>query len=141
MDRLVRGVLLGGTVGTIISATIILLLMNGLVQCGTFGPEPCLPREALNIESFQLNSPTNVTLEIRNSGTTAVSLFAYYVKDSIGNQYSKTSWSGPVMVPNVLVPANIVIDGSAFVFRPGYTYTITVITSRSSSFMFAITAQ
>ena len=133
--------MIGGLVGGIASAAIVFFLGFGLSQgCGAFGPEPCPAREALNVESSSLDSSTGMTLNIRSSGTAAVSLMAYYVKDPVGNLYSNSNWAGPMITPNALVSVHVFIDGKAFTFQHGTTYTITMITSRSTQFTFTVTA-
>src|SRR6184192_561757 len=59
---------------------------------------PNLQREALSLEfsSFGPNNPTyNVTLYLRNTGSTPISLVSYYVKDSNSSQYAKATRTGP----------------------------------------------
>jgi FlaG/FlaF family flagellin (archaellin) len=54
-----------------------------------------VPKETLNYDSFAYGSGSpsyNVSIYIRNSGSVAVTLQTYYVKDNNGNQY--TSGSG-----------------------------------------------
>jgi hypothetical protein len=141
MDRLLRSILIGGLIGGVASTGIVLFLGAGLSQgCGAFGPEPCPAREALNIEGSSFDSPTNVTLNIRNSGTAAASLTAFYVKDSSGNVYSDSNWSGPTIDSNALVSVHVFIDGKAFTFQHGNAYTVTVIDSRYDAFSFYPTA-
>jgi hypothetical protein len=101
---------------------------------------PCPGHEALNVETSQVNSPTNVTLNIRNTGSVVLSLVSYSVKDSLSNQFTKTNWTTPYMNPNQLTAINIVIDGSAFTFQHGYSYTITVTSARNNLFTFTLTA-
>lgn len=110
------------------------------LPCSTCGAAPCPGREALNMESYRLNSSTNATLDIRNTGTASVTLIDYYVKDSTGDLYSSTNWAGPAAAPNALMQANIIIDGNAVIFQTGNTYTITVITSRNQGFTFTMVA-
>jgi|SRR2546427_3976303 len=100
---------------------------------------PCPGREALNVDTSQVNSPTNLTLTIRNLGSASVELVSYSVKDAAGNQYTKTNWTGPNINTNQVVTVNIVIDGSAFTFQHGYYYTILVTTARNNLFTFTIT--
>jgi len=64
----------------------------------------------LNIEASQVNSPTNLTLNVRNVGSVGTSFTSYVVKDSLGNQYAKMTWTTPFMTPNQLAAINIVID-------------------------------
>src|SRR6267143_6526593 len=52
---------------------------------------PCPGREGLSLDSSQLNSPTNITMNIRNSGVLGVSFVSYTVQ-YYSNQYSKTNW-------------------------------------------------
>ncbi len=94
----------------------------------------------MDVESYRLNSPTNVTLSIRNTGTASVTLVDYYVKDPAGDQYSSSNWAGPAAAPNALMHANIIVDGSVVIFQTGNTYTITVISSRNNQFAFTIVA-
>jgi hypothetical protein len=101
---------------------------------------PCPGREVLNLDSSQLNSSTNMTLNIRNSGAMSIMLVAYTVKDQVGNQYTKMNWTGPSWNPNQVVTVNIVTDGNAFTFQPKYTYVIEVTSARNNLFTFTITA-
>jgi len=104
-------------------------------------------REALALESYTFTSGTNLTLFIRNFGNVSVSFTAYYVKDSSGNQYALTTWTGPTINPNSTAPAVILIGsscpactivGTAFTFTPGFSYTIVVVTARNNQFSFTV---
>ena len=99
---------------------------------------PCPNREGLNMDSFQVDSPTNLTLNIRNTGSAAIILVAYTVKDMGGFQYSKTSWTGPTLNPNQVVATNFVIDGSTFTFQSHSSYYVTVTSTRNNLFTFTI---
>src|SRR5207244_11428571 len=59
---------------------------------------PCLqnpcPFQTLTMSSYQINNPTNVTLNLMSAGNVAVALIEYYVKDSSCNQYAIGNWSG-----------------------------------------------
>ncbi len=81
-----------------------------------------------------------MTLNIRNSGAMNITLVAYTVKDSVGNQYTKMNWNGPSWSPNQVVTVNIMIDRSAFTFQPKTTYSIEVTSARNNLFTFTITA-
>jgi hypothetical protein len=104
-----------------------LIVYTGTVGCGAFGRGPCPQMVILTIDSHTLNSPTNVTLNIRNSGAGAASLISYYVKNGSGQVYASSNWSGPTLPANSITPVNILIDGTAFTFQPRYTYNIIVI--------------
>jgi hypothetical protein len=97
--------------------------------------------------SFSLNSTTAVTLNLQNSGNVSISLIAYTVRDSSGDQYALTAWSGPTISSQTSAPALIligsscpscVLSGSAFTFTPGNSYTITLVTSRNNQFSFVL---
>jgi uncharacterized membrane protein len=104
-------------------------------------------KESLNIESYAFISNTNVTLYIRNTGTATTTMAAYYVKDSSGNTYENLAWSGPVISVNqvgatvILIGSscpNCTLVGTPFTFMAGYSYTITIVTSRNNQFLFTI---
>ena len=101
---------------------------------------PCPGRESLNIETSQVNSPTNLTLSVRNVGSVGTTLISYVVKDSLGNQYAKMNWTTPFMSPNQLAAINIIIDGSAFTFQSKNTYNIALTTTRNNIFTFTLIA-
>jgi len=101
---------------------------------------PCPGRESLNIETSQVNSPTNMTLSVRNMGSVGITLTSYVVKDSLDNQYANMNWTTPFMNPNQLVAINIIIDGSAFTFQSKNTYNIALTTARNNIFTFTLTA-
>ena len=119
---------------------------------GVFGailPAPANGREILVIEN-QAFYNNNVTLFLRNTGTTTVTLVSYYVQDSNGDQYSRQSWiGGPIISPTGLGQAQVKIQpqcssstcpltGSAFTFQRGNSYNIVVVTSRNNQFTFSL---
>ena len=99
---------------------------------------PC-PKETLTLVSYQINTPTNLTLNIMNAGATPKALVAYYVKNSAGTQYANSNWSGPTIPPSVAISVNIAIDGRAFTFQTGMSYTVTIVESTYDQFTFTIT--
>ena len=124
-----------------------------------------VPKESMSMESNSFISGTNMTLSLRNTGSVAISLTSYYVKDSSGNQYARLAWAtdaGPKgaaanpptasIAPNALGIASAPINtgagacgtycslsGTAFTFTSGYSYTITVVTARNNQFTFTVT--
>ena len=70
------------------------------------GPPPVSPKEALNMMSYTVNSPTNVTLKIINGGPTNVSLVAYFVKNPNGQWYNNSRWWGPTFSPDTIATIN-----------------------------------
>ena len=144
-NPLTRSLVLGTLIGAIASAGIIgLLVLQSETQYPSLIVCPGLcggPKEALNLGSSNLNSPTNITLSLINTGTAQVALIAYYVKDSTGDTYSQPSWSGPTLPPNPNsgMPVNILIDGKAFTFQSGNNYTVELVTSRYNQFTMVAT--
>jgi len=112
---------------------------------------PTAGKEALNMDTYAFNSNNMiVTINIRNTGSATVSLGTYYVKDTAGNTYSQTSWTGgPIIAPNAVNATNVPINtsctgctysgaGTGFTFAAGSSYTVTVVTSRNNQFVFTV---
>src|SRR6059036_1093293 len=96
---------------------------------------PTAGKEALNMDTYAFNSNNMiVTINIRNTGSATVSLGTYYVKDTAGNTYSQTSWTGgPIIAPNAVNATNVPINtsctgctysgaGTGFTFSAGSSY-------------------
>ncbi|HVH14549.1 MAG TPA: archaellin/type IV pilin N-terminal domain-containing protein [Candidatus Angelobacter sp.] len=107
-----------------------------------------VPKESLNLQSSAFGNGTTVTLYLGNSGSASVSLQTYYVKDSNGNVYTQSSWSPAAIAPNAAQATTIYIgancstctlSGSAFTFTAGYSYTVTVVTTRNNQFAYTLT--
>jgi len=92
----------------------------------------------LNLDSYHFNAPTNLTLSIRNDGTLAAALIAYSVRDTSGAQYPDSNWPGPNIAPAAAISINILIDGTAFTFQRGNSYTMSIVTSRNYQYSFTI---
>ncbi len=110
---------------------------------------PQTGKEALNLENtgWSSTNSTSATLYIRNSGSASINLVTYYVKDSAGDQYSRTTWTGPTIPVNGLgtTPINIGLScsncqltGNAFSYTAGNSYTVVVVTSRNNQFTFTV---
>src|SRR5712664_724435 len=125
-----------------------------LTVCGCGACQPT-GREALSMDSFHLNSPTNVSLTLKNVGTLSLSLQEYFVKDSGGNQWQSYQWEyastqGPTLSPNTVATAMITIGqscsncsysgtpGAFSQFISGKSYTVEVVTARNNQFNFLI---
>jgi hypothetical protein len=135
----------------IVVAASVMVFVYATGLFGALTQAPNLQKEALSLEfaSFGPNNPTyNVTLYLRNTGGTPISLVSYYVKDPTGNQYAKTSWANQQTInPTTLSnpPLQVLISacgctnaGSAFTFQVGNSYTITLLSSRGSQFSYSV---
>src|SRR5437667_8924702 len=100
---------------------------------------PCPARESLSVISTTVNSPTNVTLRIINSGSVAVSLASYYVKDAYGQTYANSIWAGPNTSPNTTLSLNLLLDGQRFSVPHGSRYALSVVPRRTSHDTFTST--
>jgi len=106
--------------------------------------------ESIALTSFTFVSPTNLTLNLRSTGNSTVTLVGYSVKDFAGDAWSLTGWRGPVVTPGSIAPATILIGASCpsctytwvlglyQQFIPGQTYTITLTTSRGNQFQLSV---
>ncbi len=129
----------------VVASVMVYAWSTGLL--GSLLVTPQAGKEALNIENSAFSNSTSSTLYIRNTGTASISLVTYYVKDNSGNQYSRTTWTGPTISPNALATTYVNIgascgtctnQGSTFTFTAGNSYTVTVVTSRNNQFVFTI---
>ena len=112
-----------------------------------------VPKESMNVEAFTFNTATNanITLSVRNTGSVAIGFTAYYVKDSSGNQVARTGWATdaagmapPSINPNGLGTINIAIGAKCpapsctgttpTTFQSGFSYTVTLVTTRNNQF-------
>ena len=113
-------------------------------------------KDALSLESNGFNTNYNLTMSLRNQGTSSVTLASYYIKDSAGNQWGRLNWqtdtspNHPLAIPagavgNVFIllggsgPCNAsscTSTGTAFAFTQGSTYYVTIITARGTQFQY-----
>jgi hypothetical protein len=137
----------------VICAATVFSYATGLFGALAVAPKTASENVGLEYKSFS-SSNQGVNLYIRNLGTTSITLASYYVKDSTGDQYSKTTWSGippngppGTISPNAWANATILISsactgctttGTAFTFQSGNAYTITLVTARNSQFIFTV---
>jgi len=133
----------------VVAAVMVYAWSTGLL--GTLLVKPNTGEVPLSPDNFAFSSGTNATITIRNAGTSNVTLIAYYVTDSNGNQWSKGSWTGPTIAPNKATNAIFVIGTSCPTcayqgaangfasFASGYSYTVKVVTAKNNPFTFTIT--
>src|SRR5712692_4944869 len=133
---------------------LIIILVAGAATEGAFlvyaweaANHPCGPgsegHEGLDVMSSRINSPTNITLEIYNSGTLETKLVSYTVKDISGDSYSAAFNPQPIFCGfGKEYPVDIVLagpaDGQPFTFQSGNNYTIGIMT-KASSFALPVT--
>jgi hypothetical protein len=134
----------------IVVAASVMVFVYATGLFGALTRAPNLQKEALSLEfsNFGPNNPTyNVTIYLRNIGSSPITLVSYYVKNSNSSQYAKTTWTGPPSItPTTLGQAQLQISsvcnctntGGAFTFSVGNSYTITLISSRGSTFSYSV---
>jgi len=111
-------------------------------------------KEAFAMEFSSFVSDTNVTLNLRSTGSASVTLQTYIVKDSSGDQWRLSNWNPPgqPVAPGNLLIVNIAIgsgaggcgNGCQYTGTPGaftafqnrQTYTVIVVTARNTQFTF-----
>lgn len=95
------------------------------------------PAAILMIEESWMNSPTSLTVLMRNSGRESTTLSSYYVKDSAGRLYASPGWKGPTIPGNAPMNVTFTIDGKAFTFQQNSSYTVTVHDSQNYDWTFS----
>ena len=144
----------------VVAAVMVYAWSTGLL--GTLLVHPTTGQENLALEACSpcsFTGTSNVTLNIRELGTVNVTLTSYFVKDSSGNQYSRIAWNTGPNQPAVIAPNQVkgiivliglgtsggqcgtscTLTGNAFTYTSGYSYTITMVTSRNTQFSFSVT--
>jgi uncharacterized membrane protein len=106
--------------------------------------------ESLTLLGVPHKLPTNMTLSLRNSGNTPITLQSYSVTDTSADMWTLTNWTGPTVSPGSTSPAVILIGSSCNTctyrgliglfqqFLPGHTYLITITTKLNSQFTFTV---
>lgn len=133
---------------------VIVVVMTVIVYSwsqGVFGailPAPPTGREILTVENQGFDSTNmNMTLYLRNTGSTPTTLASYYVQDQNGNQYARTTWANNPVQPGSLTKVFLLINsacsncaqtGSSFQFQAGNSYTISLVTQKNNQFSFTI---
>ena len=101
-------------------------------------------KESIALDSIHVNSPTNVTVALNNDGSWTWGLIEYSVKDSYGNMYSNSTWSGPTLSPGASTSVNILLtgklSGQPFQLQSGHTYSVSLVTARNNQFTYSFTA-
>jgi hypothetical protein len=131
----------------VVAAVMVYAWSTGLL--GTLLVNPNNNKEGpLSMDNFAFTSGTNVTITIRNAGTSNVTLAAYYVTDSNGNQWAKLTWAGPTIAPNKATNTIVLIgtsccaysgsSGGFSTFASGYSYTVKVVTAKNNPFTFTV---
>src|SRR6266700_3015839 len=133
-----------GTAGSRTHSTVISLTVIDPIV-----PPPII--ESLKLTGYQFINGTSLSLVLQNTGTTSVTIQSYVVRDSSGNTWSLSNFSGPVITPNgfgtavILIGANCPgcvyggIPGLFFQFTVGQSYTVILTTTRNNQFSFTVT--
>src|SRR5712692_3509084 len=131
----------------VVAAVMVYAWSTGLL--GTLLVKPNTGEGPLSPDSSAFSSATNVTIYIRNSGNSNVTLAAYYVTDSSSNTWQVLNWAGPTIAPNKAVATNVLIGcgscqytgtaGAFSTFNSGYSYTVKVVTVKNNPFTFTVT--
>jgi hypothetical protein len=132
-----------GTAGSRTHSTVISLTVVDPIV-----PPPVI--ESLKLTGYQFINGTSLSLILQNTGNSSVTIQSYVVRDSSGNTWSLSSFAGPVIIPNGLGTAIILIGanchscvyggipGLFFQFTVGQSYTVTVTTTRNNQFSFPV---
>lgn len=108
--------------------------------------------ESLTLSGFSNNSPTSLTLTLRNNGNTPIVLQSYSIADISGDKWMLANWTGPTISPGASNTALIVIGSSCSSctyngitglfqqFLTGHTYVITLTTKFNNQFTYTIVA-
>src|SRR3989441_7363979 len=94
----------------VVAAVMVYAWSTGLL--GTLLVKPNTGEGPLSPDNTAFSNSTSATITIRNAGTSNVTLIAYYVTDSNGNQWTKQSWTGPTISPNKATNTIFVIGAS-----------------------------
>jgi flagellin-like protein len=131
----------------VVAAVMVYAWSTGLL--GTLLVKPNTGEGPLSPDSSAFSSATNVTIYIRNSGSSNVTLAAYYVTDSSSNTWQLLNWAGPTIAPNKAVATNVLLGcsscqytgtaGAFSTFNSGYSYTVKVVTVKNNPFTFTVT--
>ena len=134
----IQGLIIGVIIIVIVGGASFLFLTGRI----GFSPLPCggpCPRRRDIILGIQINTPTNMTLTIVNTGVASTYFVSSSVKSAAGQVYSNSSWSEPSFAPNDLLAVNVIVHGIGFKFQSGSSYTVTIGTARNNEFVFSIT--
>ncbi len=145
IDTIIASLLM--VVIVVIASVMVYAYATGLLGALLIAPQIAKESVTLEYSSFAPDNK-NVTLYLRNTGGTPVTLTSYYVKDGTGNQYSKSVWNTTSFTPTTLVTVRILIStdcttgctatGTAFTFATGNAYTVTLVTSRNGAFSYSV---
>lgn len=110
--------------------------------------KPVVEALVLTSRSF---SPTNLTLQLQNTGDVPIILTAYTVRDSLGNAWTRTNFAGPTIPVSNSGPVSILISTSCLEctytgifglfnqFVAGRTYTVILTAESGTEFTFSVT--
>ncbi len=153
IDQIIAALLM--VVIVVVASVMVFVYSTGLF--GALLRAPTTATENISLEyAYFSPSNNNVTLSIRNTGSTPITLTSYFVKDSSGDAYARVNWAtgfspqtgsfAPKLLasptPTVLIStacgAGCTYTGTAFTFVPGQVYTVVLVTARNTQFSLQI---
>lgn len=138
-----------GTYGIMVTGTSGSRSHSTTISVQVVDPNPVIV-ESLKLNSHTFNNSTSLTLSLANTGNGTITLQSYTIRDSSGNAWTTTSWTGPTIPVNGVGTATILIGpscptciftglpGAFLTFLPGQTYTVTVTTARNNPFTYTV---
>ena len=155
IDQIIAALLM--VVIVVVASVMVFTYSTGLFGALLIAPKTATEHITLEYAAF---SPTNnnVTLYIRNTGSTPITLKSYYVQDGAGDVYARMNWAvGPSVAPGPFAPKSqpstppqVLISaaclgtcpysgvGSGFTFVSGNPYTITLVTAINTQISFQV---
>jgi len=123
--------------------------LAGLMWSDTSSPNTTATYvDSVVMDSVSFSSNTSASLSLREGGNATGTLTSYVVTDNSGDSYSLTTWSSPTIPPSAEITENILIgpscpsctlSGTAFTFKSGHSYVITVYATDGNQFDFQVT--
>jgi hypothetical protein len=149
IDQIMAALLM--VVIVVVASVMVFVYSTGLF--GALLVAPTTATENISLEyAYFTPSNNNVTLSIRNTGSSPITFKSYYVKDSSGDDYARVSWATglspqigsfapkalasptPIVLISTACGASCTYSGTAFTFVPGQVYTVVLVTTKNTQF-------
>lgn len=156
IDQIIAALLM--VVIVVIASVMVFTYSTGLFGALLIPPKTATENITLEYAAFSPTANNNLTLYIRNTGSTPITLKSYYVQDGAGDVYARMNWAvGPSVAPGPFAskaqpstPPQVLIGsaclgtcpysgaGSGFTFVAGNPYTITLVTAINTQISFQV---